>query len=286
MRYAFFPGCKIPFHLEQYGLATRAVLGALDVDLVDVEFNCCGYPVRHASFEAFVLSAARNMALAGREGLAILTPCKCCFGALKHADHWMAVDGLLRREINRVLKKEGLQWEAGIGVGHLLTVLAEDVGFEAIKARVERPYRGLKVAAQYGCHALRPGNITDFDDPLAPSIFEKLVAATGAESVDWPRRLECCGSPLWEKNNRLSLAMTKVKIADAEQSGATHLCTACTYCQTQFDAIQADHLSGRIDPLPAILYPQLLGLSLGLPEDSLGLGKNRIDLDGLVRHLT
>jgi len=60
MKFALFAGCKIPFFLPQYGLAGQAVLNALEVELVDMEFNCCGYPIRHRSFEAFVLSAARN----------------------------------------------------------------------------------------------------------------------------------------------------------------------------------------------------------------------------------
>ena len=83
MRFAFFPGCKIPFYLKEYGLATRSVLAALDVQIEEMEFTCCGYPVRHLNFESFILSAARNLALAENKGLTVLTPCKCCFGSLK-----------------------------------------------------------------------------------------------------------------------------------------------------------------------------------------------------------
>ena len=143
MKFAFFPGCKIPYYLEHYGAASRAVLDALGVELIDLEFNCCGYPSRSIFFEAFVLSSARNMALALREGLPILTPCKCCFGSFKHADHWLKENPRLRDEINEQLGEEGLRWEEGIEVKHLLTVLDRDVGPDRIKSHVRTPFEGL-----------------------------------------------------------------------------------------------------------------------------------------------
>ncbi len=278
MKYAYFPGCKIPQHQPQYDTAVRAVLDALGVRLVDIPFNCCGYPVRHQDFTASVLSAARNMALARVFHQTILTPCKCCFGNLKHADYWLTHNAGLRDEINGVLAEEGLKWTPGLRVVHLLSALAHDIPPEMIHDRVKIPLTGLMVAPHYGCHALRPGNVTQFDDPLAPTIFEDLVNITGARSVNWPLRLECCGNPLWGKNDRLSIRLMNKKLRDAAESGAHVICTACTYCQIQFDAIQADILEK--DPsgfrLSSILYPQLLGLSMGMKKDTLGLDQNRL----------
>jgi len=287
LKFALFSGCKIPFHLPQYERATRAILNVLEVELTDLEFNCCGYPVRHRSFEAFILAAARNIAMAEAKGLDILTPCKCCFGSLKHAAFWLKENKSLREKTNRLLGRENLKWEGNIRIRHLLSVLAEDVGIEAIHKKIKRSYQGLKIAAHYGCHALRPANVVGFDNPLAPTIFERLLAVTGARSVDWPRRLDCCGNPLWEKNNGLSLYLMHQKLEDAAQSGAQAICTACTYCQIQFDAIRADHLVDNSfrRQLPAILYPQLLGLCLQLPRESLGLGENKLDAAWILKYL-
>jgi len=284
MRYAYFPGCKIPFYQPSYGRSTRAVLARVRVKLVALEFGCCGYPVHHLNFQAFVLSAARNLALAEKHGLDILTPCKCCYGSLRHADRWLRERDDLRREINRDLDREGLWWEGDARVEHMLTVLARDVGAPALARCVKKPFTGLRVAASYGCHALRPGNVVRFDNPLSPTIFEELVAVTGAEPVEWARRLECCGNPLWGKNDELSLRLMDVKIADARQSGADILCTACTHCQTQFDAVQARRPGPTGDgppKLPSVLYPQLLGLSMGLPERVLGLSRNQVPVPGI-----
>ena len=282
MKYAFFKGCKIPYYLEQYGTSTRAVLKTFRVRLVDLDFNCCGYPSRDLNFESFMLSAARNIALAEKNNLDILTPCKCCYGSLKYAMHHLYQNERLRRDINEELAGEGLMWEGKIKVKHLLTVLCDDIGLPAIYASIKNPLGGIAIAAHYGCHALRPSNVVHFDDPLAPSIFEDLISATGAKPVDWPRRLDCCGNPLWGKNNAVSLALMRTKIRDAVESGADCICTACTYCQMQFDSIQSSELQGpETSGIPSILYTQLLGISMGLPERVLGIRKNIIQHEKL-----
>ena len=110
--------------------------------------------------------------------------------------------------------------------------------------------------------------MTRFDNPLAPTIFETLIRATGATPVDWPRRLDCCGDPLHEANASLSDCMTRAKIADALESGAEVMCTACPHCHLRFDAIRSDTPGASIQTL---LYTQLLGLAMGLPGKALGL---------------
>jgi heterodisulfide reductase subunit B len=275
--YLYFPGCRIRRFLPQYGTSTRAVMAALGIALDTTELNCCGYPVRHENFHAGMVAGARNLAIAAAKGLPLMTPCKCCYGSLKHTDFWMRRDGRLRRHVNTLLAAEGLYWTEDIVIHHLLTVLDEVVGADRVKSRIVHPLNQLPVAAHYGCHALRPGNVTRFDNPLSPTIFERWVALTGAKAVDWSLRLECCGHPLWRKNNRISLSLMNTKLADARQAGARLVTTACTYCQLQFDTVQADHPPQRGPAVPAVLYTQLLGTAMGLPDEVLGLKKNRIE---------
>ncbi|MGD9250900.1 MAG: CoB--CoM heterodisulfide reductase iron-sulfur subunit B family protein [Desulfobacterales bacterium] len=278
LRYLYFPGCQLNTRLPQYDLSVRTIMAQFDVTLYDREMNCCGYPVRHQDLTASVLAAARNLAVAAREGLALMTPCQCCYGNLKHADYWLRQKPELRRDVNAILKNEGLRWNAGVRVHHLLSVLADEIGRSSIHDRITQPLSGIRIAAHYGCHALRPGHVVQFDNPLAPSLFEKLVEATGAKAVDWPLRLECCGHPQWGKNDRLALALMVRKIKDAQLAGAQLLTTACTYCQIQFDAVRADQRreNGAGADLPAVLYTQLLGRAMGLPDERLGVAANRI----------
>lgn len=279
MKFALFLGCNIPARLTLYESSARAVLGKLGVGLVDIkEFNCCGYPVRNLDFRTFLLSSARNLALAAKENLNVISLCKCCFGSLKKVDHLLKEDDSLRKEINSILHREGLKYDGAIEVKHLLSVLYHEVGIEAIKEKIERTFEGLKIATHYGCHVLRPSQIVQFDDPVAPSIFDQLVEVTGAKSIYWERKLECCGAPVWGINDNLSMDLTEKKLMDAKKSGAHSLCTACPYCQMQFDTVQKMILStrGTNHHLSSLLYPQLLGLCMGMDGESLGLTMHQL----------
>ena len=289
MNYALFLGCTIPARLTQYESSSRAVLGALGVELIDIkEFNCCGYPLRNIDFKASILASARNIALAEKEGLPMLILCKCGFGTLKHADHILQEDSSLRNEINTILKKEGLEYTKGVEIKHLLSVLYHDVDRDTLTKKITRPFKNLKIATHYGCHALRPSEITQFDDPVNPTLFDDLVTLTGAESILWEKRLDCCGAPLTGVNDDLSMDLMEKKLANAKQSGADFLCDACSYCHIQFDTVQGimNTATGTNNSLPAILYPQLLGLSMGIDGDTLGLGENTIDITGIEGYLT
>ena len=286
--YAFFIGCQIPARVQQYEMSARAVLEKLDVELKDFrQFNCCGYPMRNADEKAFLLSAAKNIALAERAGLDILTLCKCCFGSLKAADHLLKEDSEKRKEINRLLSSHGLAYGGTIQIKHLLSVLFHDIGVDAVEQKVDRPFMDLKIAAQHGCHALRPSSVTRFDNPLAPVMFDRLIKLTGAESVDWQMRLECCGAPLIGVNDPLSVSLMQRKLDDAKTAGAHYLCTACPYCQLQFDAVQETTIfgEGKGRALPSILFPQLLGMSMGVPEKKLGFEMNRLDIRSIASFL-
>jgi heterodisulfide reductase subunit B len=280
-QFALFLGCTIPARLQHYESAARAVLDRLDVGIIDIkEFNCCGYPLRNINFEAFVLLSARNLALAEKKGLDIMALCQCCFGTLKKAHVLLTDDESLRREVNAVLAKEGLHYkggERGVEVWHLLQVLYHEVGVKAIKRHVTRPFAGLRIAAHYGCHVLRPSSVVQFDDPVSPTLFDELVKVTGAESVFWQRRLDCCGAPLRGVNDELSTALTRKKLDDGMDAGADYLCVACPYCQIQFDTVQG----GENHRLPILLYPQLLGLCMGINKKALALEANRVSLQGI-----
>ena len=281
MKFALFEGCNIPARVKQYADATQAVFNKLDIELIEIaDFNCCGYPVRNVDQRAFVLSAAKNLALAETAGLDIMAMCKCCYGSLKKAEDVLNRDQHLKKEVNAVLAKEKLHYEGHVRVNHLLTVLHGDVGLEALKPLILKTYNGLQIAVSYGCHALRPSKITGFDDPVAPTLFDELVEITGAYSVDWSRKLDCCGAPLTGINDRLAMDMALSKITSAREAGAQYLCTACPYTHLQFDWVQNEMAANSKgwEPLAAILYPQLLGLCMGIDEETLGFSKNRLGL--------
>jgi heterodisulfide reductase subunit B len=288
MRFALFQGCNIPARVSQYADATRAICGKLDIELVELEaFNCCGYPARNIDQRAFLLSAAKNLAAAEAKQMDMLVMCKCCYGALKSAEYLLDGNPSLKNEINSILTQDKLKYEGRIQINHLLTVLHRDVGNDRLVSNISRTYSGLQIAVSYGCHALRPSRITSFDDPVSPKIFDELVELTGAFSVDWTRKLDCCGAPLTGINDQLAMVMAAKKIASAREAGAHYLCTACPYTHLQFDRVQQQIASDsqNWESVPPILYPQLLGLCLGIDETTLGLSNNRLEIAGVSSFL-
>ena len=281
MPYAMFWGCKTGYYQRAYKMATGAVIRKLGIRAVELDFNCCGYPIRDLYFEAYIFSAARNLALAGHEGLDLLTPCKCCFGNLKFADHYLREDSALRKATNARLEDEGLSWTGQVSINHILGVLDQKIGADALSGMAAKQLTGVRVAAHYGCQALRPAKITGFDNPINPTIFERLVRATGAEPVDWSKRLECCGDPVRLKNRDLSIGQLRAKTDSARAAGADFICAACNNCLMQFNILQSQAgAAGLLQEMPTFAYTQLLGLSLGLPSRDLGLEDK--DLEKLI----
>jgi heterodisulfide reductase subunit B len=288
MKYAFFIGCQIPARVPQYELSARAVLKELNVELVDErQFNCCGYPMRNSNRKAFLLSSARNLALAQKINLPLLVMCKCCFGSLKKSEAFMEDEGELQEEIREILGKEGLAFEGNIKIHHFLSVLYHDIGIDTLKSKILKPYKDLKIATHYGCHALRPSKITQFDDPVSPTLFDTLVETTGARSIDWSRKLECCGSHAMGTNDDLSMDLTKKKLDNSMEAGAEFISSACPYCQIQFDSVQEMALLENTERkgIGSILYSQLLGLSMGVDDERLGLKMNKIDISSIKGYL-
>ncbi len=278
MKYAFFQGCNIPVRINQYARATTAVMKVFGVELQVVpEFNCCGYPMRNVDEKSYVLPSVRNLALAEKAGLDIIVICNCCFQSLKKAQNVLAQDPQLQEEINAMLAKEGLRYSGKAEVKHYLTVLHNEITTAAIREKLAYRFKELKVAVLHGCHLLRPREITTFDDSFVPTITQELMEVAGAESLDWPGRMECCGASLAGINDDLSHRLLDEKISGARNAGANYITPICAYCHLQLDTTQINLLADRPEakPLPVLLYPQLLGLCLGLDATALGIAENR-----------
>ncbi len=249
----------------------------LGVTLVKLPFNCCGNPSRGKNFEVGVFSAIKNLALAARHGLDIMTPCKCCFGQLKQGVYWYETQKGLQDKINRILSQEGLSYHGDFHgenressrIKHFLSFLYHDMGSDTLKGKMTHALGPGKIALQYGCHALRPFSVTGFDNPYAPKIFKELVNITGLETIDWSRERECCGSPMAEAHGDLAQKILIHKITSAAQEGASVICTACTHCQIHYQGNPAARLLEQ-HKVSVVTYSHILGLALGISSKRLG----------------
>ena len=285
MKYAYFIGCHIPAYVSNYDLAARKIAEKLGIELVNLEgAGCCGFLARFIDFKTSILIAARVHALASQKNLEILVLCNGCYGMLNYAAEVLRENSSLLKEANEALAEEGLQYREA-PIKHITQVLYHDQGLDKLKAKVKKRFKGLKVAAQYGCHILRPHAL---DNPETPEILDKLVGITGAESIDWKFKLWCCGAATLYSDAELSLKLGRRKLEGAKKAGAHCFVTVCPLCQIQLDVNQPkiSEKSGEKYGLPSLLYPQLLGLSMGLTPKEVGLNLNTVSAEDVLRFLS
>lgn len=280
MKLAFSSCCTAGIFVAQYQTATTAVLGKLGIDTEECkDFNCCGFPIKGFNYMGYILLAARNLALSEKRGADLLTACGCCFGSLKHVESLVRQNESLKQEVNSALSSEGLSYAGNTQVKHVLDVVLEEVGIENLKNRLEQRFSGARIATHYGCRLLRPRELNEFDSPFKPVRLDQVVEATGAESIEWRDKLECCGASLTGVNDTVSLELSRRKLAGAKEAKADYICSACPHCHIQFIRARKTLLEEQGLDFPAqfLTFPQLLGLCLGLDEKELGIGENSSD---------
>ncbi len=280
MRYAFFVGCTTLARLWGYELSSRRVAERLGVELVDMPGSgCCGTTYLETLDRRTALAvAARNICIAEEMGLDIVTICNGCTEVLTRANKELKEDVELRDEVNEVLAAVGKQFKGSVEVKHYVRMLKEDVGLERVGAEVCRPFRGLRVGAHYGCHMLKPSDVMMFDDPEAPTTLDALIDVTGAQSVAYPGKLECCTGPVMGIREDVTWAVGLEKVETVKRY-ADVMVTACPFCYLTYERCQL--MAEESPDVPVVHYPQLLGLALGIDRDELGLGMNKIDASRL-----
>jgi len=279
MSLVFFPCCVTSALADHCHSAAKLLVDELQVKIdLGNGFNCCGYPYKGVDFNASILLSGRNLALAEKKGVDLVATCACCYGTTKQAETILKNDRSLFDYVNDALKREGLAYEGKNTIKHLVEVLLADPGIEKLKDRFGAIFRGLRVAAHYGCHLLRPGEILGFDNPFSPNKFDLLIEATGAESVPWSQKLDCCGAPLMGINDTTSVRLAENKLEKARQAKADLICTACPFCYLQFERTREILARESVVELnlPSLTYVQFLGLALGLDRSSVGVSE--IDL--------
>ena len=282
-RMSIFWGCTIPARFPFVEKATRLCADELGVELVDIAgFTCCpeGTLVKAADADAFYLTAARNLAIAEREHLPLMTPCNGCYSTFKSVLSDLTVDWRLRRLINDRLADMGLSLDGELSVQHLVEWLSEDIGPASLSKRVSLPLWGMRVAVHHGCHLLRPSPAIRWDSPLDPTKFEQLVRALGATVVEYETKMECCGGALDRVGDRQgALAMCKNKLTDMQEQGADAMVVCCPSCLQQFDLNQAAMLRETAsEGLPVFYITELLALAMGFTPEELGLEMHRVSV--------
>ena len=285
MKYAYYLGCTVPARVNQYDAAVRKSSEKFGIELIDIEgAGCCGpVNIRAINYKAWILLGARNIALAEKMSLDIVTLCNGCYSTMKEVDHNLKDNGTLLKEVNEILKEEDLSFSGKIKIKQYVEVLL-DYGLDKIKEKFVKSCDGLKAAVHYGCHLLKPSNVSQLDNPESPQILDQLTELTGAKSIDWQYKNKCCGAPVLAINENLTLKMMHEKLIGAQNAGVDCFVTVCPFCFIELDLLQLKVQEEFKEEfgIPVILLPQLFGLAMGLEPDVLGLDLHRIDIDNIL----
>ena len=272
---AYYPGCSLHATSPEFNTSTKAVAEALDLELIEPDgWLCCGSSSAHrADPEAAVRLPMENLSLIEQSGFSEVTmPCAACFNRHKAAQFEMREDEDHKLNIEESI---GYSYQDSVKVNSLGETIIEHIGPEEVTARVKQPLQGLRVVCYYGCLLTRPPQITEAAHPENPTELDDLVAALGAEVIDWSYKTTCCGAAHSLTRQEIVYDLSSTLIKEARLAGAEAIVVACPLCHTNLDARQFQ--MGLDEELPVIYFTQLMALALGLPQKEAALNKNLVD---------
>lgn len=287
MKYAYYPGCSQEGSALDYGKSTGALCAALGIELAEIAgWSCCGSTPAHAvDTELSAALCARNLDLAARDGAEqVVTPCPSCLSNLRLAADRMK-EPVFRARVNELLDAPAAEClPESTSVMQLIGRLYDA---DSLAARVTRPLTGLKVAAYYGCLMSRPADVMQFGDPENPTLMESLLAACGAEMLEFPLKTVCCGASFGIPERPLT-ARNSGRILDlATKLGADVIAVACPLCQMNLDLRQkqAARAEDAFFHMPVLYFTQLMGLAMGIAPEHLGLDQLCVSAGPLLRKM-
>jgi heterodisulfide reductase subunit B len=278
MKVSFFPGCSLEGTAREFGESIQAVCNCLDIELEELsEWNCCGASSAHCTNEFLSIALpARNLSMAEKTGMDLVTPCAACFNRLKTAEKNFSVEK----------KKDfGFPFHGGISIFHILDFLCRKDIFDNIKMQIKNPLKKLKAVSYYGCLLVRPPQITNAVHWEDPQGLDALTSVLGGENIFWPFKTECCGGSLVLTNPDTANRLIGRIFDMSDEAGADCIITACPLCQANLDTRQEEIQAAkgvRYD-MPIFYFTELIGLAIGHKDTEKWFKRHIIDPRPLLK---
>ncbi|WP_024790422.1 CoB--CoM heterodisulfide reductase iron-sulfur subunit B family protein [Lebetimonas sp. JH292] len=285
MKYALYTGCTAKESTPELLKSTLLVAKTLGIEIeVLNEASCCGagHLQDFDEFLSLVINA-RNICLAEKRGLKMVTLCNTCQLMLENTKRKLDVDEKLKEKVNQKLGELGYRYVGNTKIQHFLYAILEDIGYEEIAKHIKRPLN-LKIAPFYGCHIIRPSKTHDGDNlnenPYKPNAIENLIKVLMGESIDYPTKLKCCGFHVDLQNTPVSEKLTSNILEDATNAGAEAIVTPCPLCHLNLDVKQRAiaKRENKDFNIPVLHLPEMLALAFGYSAEEIGLNHHVIDV--------
>ena len=272
---AYYPGCSLHSTAGEFDGSARAVAEALDLAIIEPDgWVCCGSSAAHRiDPELATELPMKNLALIEQSGFKEVTmPCAACFNRHKAAQYEIRHDAEHKSLVDDAI---GYEYQDSVQVNTLTETILKHVGAEGVRARVKKPLEGLRVVAYYGCLLTRPPRVTEAEHPENPTDMDELLAALGAEVVDWSYKTVCCGAAHALTRPDIVRTLSGNLVHHAREVEADAIAVACPLCHMNLDTRQMQ--IKYTEPMPILYFTQLMALALGLPEKAMAFKKNVVD---------
>ncbi len=270
--YSFYPGCSSQSGASSSNLlrSVETMCDELDVKLNDIpDWNCCSASIGYGGGNVLprMTLSARNIALSEQHnaGQDIVSPCAACWLNTREAAERFQHNDQMFTDAKEALAAGGLELENKTPVRHMVEVLIEDIGYDAIKSKVKTPLEGIKIAGYVGCQTNRPFGIDgeSFENPM---YLDKMVQSLGGDAITtYEKKVQCCGGALAFSEPEKSQEMIKGIIEAAYDNGADMIVTPCPLCQANTEIYQ-DQINAQYGTkfdMPVVYYSQLMNVAFG-----------------------
>jgi heterodisulfide reductase subunit B len=285
MKIAYYPGCSLHSTGIEYDISTRKVCAAMGIELAEVkDWICCGATPAHQCDELMsVALPAKNLALARQATnlKELCAPCAACYSRLKFAQARMT-DENTKNDVEQII---GQEYPEDVKVLHMLDVIVQKAGIDAIKERVVKDLAGIKVACYYGCLITRPPKVTDRRQFENPTDMEFVMEALGAEPVDWNMKTFCCGASFALTQTDVVLELVRKILTDADSAGAQVISVGCPLCHANLDGRQ-QQINKKFNTnftVPIFYFTELMGLAMGIGAKELGVFKHLTEVGTFLK---
>jgi heterodisulfide reductase subunit B len=243
MNLSYYPGCTLKTSALNFEDSAIAAMAALGVNLIELP------------------------RVAEQGSSKVVTLCSFCYNTLKRADLLMRNSPEKRDTINTFMDEEK-DYNSDVEVVHLLEVLRDDLGWEEVAGKVERPLEGLRVVPYYGCTLTRPQEaaIDSFEEP---TVLQELMQVLGATVLDFPLATDCCGSFEVVSEPDSVTERAYAILGMALRNGAEAIVVSCPLCAHNLGQQQPRIARKYSDftGIPVIYFTQLLAVAVGInPE--------------------
>jgi len=286
MKLLYYPGCTLKTSAKNLEKSAFAIMEKLGHEMKEMDdWNCCGV-VSSLSDDDLMrhLAPLRSLIHVEDQGEdKVITLCDMCCNTLKQTNLRVKEKPDDLETLNSFMDREN-DYKGTVTVYHFLEFLRDEIGFSVIKKMVKKPLRGLKIMPYYGCMLLRPREVA-IDDAEEPMILHNLLKALGAEVVDNPFKIECCGSYHTIENKDIVSKRAHRITNFALERDADAIVLSCPLCRFNLDVRgkEAEKMFEGYKQIPIYYYTQLVSIALGLDPSLCGFEEHAVDPSLLLK---